>query len=363
MQESTMSAEIYQYDHMYSAEITPWHRLGTVTDHALTPMEAEKVAHLDWPVSKHPVFTRVNRTDGFETLLSELLVAHQRQPMANFGELLEQIGFDIPVDGKFATVREDINYPLGIVGNDYTCFSNHALFELVEAVMAGGDIFMETAGSLNNGRRVFALARLDKEMRIDGDAHIPYLLFLSSHDGTSAIRVMPTPVRVVCANTLRMALEHATSSWTAHHTQSVTRRAAEARDTLKLGWQYYTEFESEVTKLIDKTVTDLEFENVLAAMVPDPEPDSDGKVSDRKLNNVLDKRGDIRTIYNLSPQIGDYKGTAWGVVQSFSTYDLWGGRVQGGENMRLERQASRVIQGNTMTNTSKVRELVLATAN
>jgi phage/plasmid-like protein (TIGR03299 family) len=354
-----MSHEIHQHDHMVSALKTPWHGLGTVSDRLLTPTEAYVTAKLDYEIGKHPAYTRVREDANFRDIIAELVVANQDHPAKNFGELLVEIGFDLPIEGKYATVRHDVNYPMGVVGEDYTVFSNKAGFEIVEAT----GIKVETAGSLKNGRKVWALGKLDRVLDLAGDEILPYLLFLWSHDGTSAVRIMPTPVRVVCDNTLRMALSGAKNVWSASHTASIHDRAEQAKQNLRLTNSFYDKFENEVQRLIDQTVSEMLFEQILEEIVPDPTPEKEGaKISDRKLDNALTKRGEIRELYNLDSRVAPFKDTGWGVVQAFSTHDLWFGKVHGGDNMRLERQASRVLSGDTLTNTTKVQGLLAALA-
>lgn len=352
-----MSHEIYEHDHMVSALVTPWHGLGAVSDRLLSSTEAFVAAKLDYEVGKHPAYTRVREDANFRDVLAELVVANMDHPEKTMAELLVHIGFDLPVEGKYATVRHDINYPMGIVGETYTIFQNRSAFEIVDAT----GLPIETSGSLGNGRKAWALARLDRTLDLDGDELLAYLLFQWSHDGTSAVRVMPTPVRVVCANTLRMAIRGAKTVWSASHTVSIHDKAEQAKQNLALTRSFYDKFESEVRRLIDQTVTEMTFETILETVVPDPQPE-DGKVSNRRLDNALTKRGEIRKLYHHDPRVAPFNGTGWGVVQAFSTHDLWFGSVHGGETMRLERQASRVLAGDTLTNTTKVQGLLAALA-
>jgi phage/plasmid-like protein (TIGR03299 family) len=347
-------------DHMFSAGKTPWHGLGTVTDDVLDLDAALVAAKLDYTVGKYPAFTRM--TDlSYQDALRQLIPAHLANPSASFAELLATIGFDLPIDGAFATVREDIAKPLATVGADYTVWQNWQNFDLAKVLMEGGDIKAETAGSLRDSRLIWLLCRLDRDMLVGGDAHVPYLLFSSSHDGTSKVRVMPTSVRVRCLNTLRMALNSAKSQWTTTHTSGIERRAQEAREALKLTWRYIDEFEAEVRRLQDQVVTDIEFEKLVFDLVPDPEP-KDGKVSKRAVHFAEERRSTVRSAWELSPEVGEFRGTGWGAVQSFSTVDLWTGRVHGGEGNRLERQALRVLSGDTMAHDAKVRTAVAALA-
>jgi phage/plasmid-like protein (TIGR03299 family) len=356
-----MSHEIRNSDHMFSAIETPWHGLGTVTTDTLTLDQALITAQLDWTVSKHPAFTR-DRDMAYADALPALLTAHADDPTLSLAGLLAAIGFDLPIADAFATVRDDIRLPLATVGSNYTVHQNAETFELARVLMDGGDVKAETAGSLRDSRTVWLLARLDRDMTVGGDEHVPYLLFTSSHDGTSKLKVVPTMVRVVCNNTLRMALANVQSEWTARHTASIGSRVQEARETLGLAWRYADAFEDEVKRLQDETVTDLRFESIVLAAEPDPTPGTDGKVSERSKTNAANRRGDLRKAWERSPEVGQFRGTAWGAVQAFSTVDLWAGRVNGGEQNRLTRQAQRVLKGDTMANTTRVIDLIGATA-
>lgn len=356
-----MAHEIMPTDHMVSGGgITPWHSLGTVTAGDLTLDEALVEAKLGWTVGKYPAFTR-DQDLPYVEVLSILDDAHAANPSATFGELLEIVGFDLPIPGTFSTVREDLRMPLGPVGADYTVWQNAEHFELAKVLLDGGDIKVETAGSLRDSRVVFLLCRLDRDLTVGGDAHVPYMLFTSSHDGSTKIRVMPTPVRVVCGNTLRMALAQMRTQFVTSHTANVKSRVQEARETLKMTWAYMDAFETEVQKLQDQVVTDLEFEKIVFDLNPNPEK-KDGKVSGRAQTNAVNRRAVLRKAWERSPEVGEFRGTGWGVTQAFSTVDLWTGQVRGGEDKRMERQASRILTGDTMTNTNKVREALAALA-
>lgn len=356
-----MAHQIEGSDHMVSAGgITPWHSLGTVAAGDLTLDEALVQAKLGWTVGKYPAFTR-DQDLPYVEVLSILDDAHAANPDATFGELLEAIGFDLPIPNTFSTVREDLRMPLGPVGSDYTVWQNAEHFDLAKVLLDGGDIKVETAGSLRDSRVVFLLCRLDRDLTIGGDKHMAYMLFTSSHDGSTKIRVMPTPVRVVCGNTLRMALAGARTQFVTSHTVNLKARVQEARETLKLTWAYMDSFEAEVEKLQDQVVTDLEFEKIVFDLNPNPEK-KDGKVPVRAQTNAENRRAVLRKAWERSPEVGEFRGTAWGVTQAFSTIDLWAGRVHGGEEKRMERQASRILEGKTMANTARVREALAALA-
>lgn len=165
---------------MFAVGETPWHKLGTVlpagTD--LDSSAALAAAHLDWTVS-----------------LAELQTVANGHPTQ-------------AVEMAKAVRRDDTGRVLGVVGNGFRVLQNDRAFAAFDPWQRDGLIRYETAGSLRDGGRVWILARLaiaDLEVGTD-DKVAPYLLLAHGHDGSLAVRVKATAVRVVCANTLAMSL-------------------------------------------------------------------------------------------------------------------------------------------------------------
>jgi len=164
---------------MYVGE-APWHGLGTKLNKPATAAEAIKAANLDWNVCKHPIYL-----DG----------ASQ------------------PIRDKFATVRadklKDADCPVfGVVGKSYTPLQNSKAFEFFDPIVGEKNApIYHTAGALGDGERVWILAKLPETIRVIGDDIADkYLLLSNSHDGQSSVQIKFTPIRVVCQNTLTMAL-------------------------------------------------------------------------------------------------------------------------------------------------------------
>jgi phage/plasmid-like protein (TIGR03299 family) len=168
----------------FSARQPAWHRLGTVTPEALSAEDALATARLgNWNVVKRPVFT--TSTDGVV----------------------------IQIKGKYSTVRRNPDPgstesdALGIVGEDYEVIQNEEAFSFLTALVEHGDAAFETAGSLRGGTRVFVTMKIPEPMKIaDNEELDPYVAVATGHDGLFAFSAFPTPVRVVCQNTLSLAL-------------------------------------------------------------------------------------------------------------------------------------------------------------
>jgi phage/plasmid-like protein (TIGR03299 family) len=111
-----------------------------------------------------------------------------------------------PIDSHVCTVRSDTGITLGVVGKGYTPVQNSELFEWLRGLEGFSNVIIETAGSLGVGETVWVLGRCkDLTLDIRGDVTNGYMLLSNGHNGQRKLTIMPTQVRVVCANTLRMA--------------------------------------------------------------------------------------------------------------------------------------------------------------
>ena len=158
----------------YAGEL-PWHGLGVKVEHNLTPQEIQKEAGLDWTVRKVPAFATFND---------------------------EQI-----YSGHDMLIRESDGHPLDMVKKGWEPVQNSEAFSFFDDFIKAGDMTMETAGSLDDGRRVFALAKVKDGFSINGKDDVEsYLLFTNPHMYGRAVDIRFTPIRVVCNNTLTLAL-------------------------------------------------------------------------------------------------------------------------------------------------------------
>ena len=149
---------------------------------------------------------------------------------------------------------------MGIVSDRYKIVQNQDAFQFTDDLLGEG-VTYETAGSLQGGRKVWMLAKMPHRYIISGDEIEPYLVVMNSHDGSSGIKVAMTPIRVVCQNTLNLALGSAKRIWTTKHTENVMSRVYEARETLMLAETYMSELGKGIDtlskiKLSDKKVID-----------------------------------------------------------------------------------------------------------
>src|SRR5205823_14481433 len=156
---------------------------------------------------------------------------------------------------------------LGIVSDDYAEVQNEETADTLDRLADESGAHFETGGSLRGGRSVFITMKLPTSMRIAGvDDMDLYLCATTSHDGTSALRVDASPIRVVCANTQRAAIAHSKGSYTFRHTSNVRSQIAQAREAMGLMWTYLDGFQTEAEKMLNETLTMGEFETVVAEL-------------------------------------------------------------------------------------------------
>ena len=195
-----------------------WHRLGKVFDSPLTVKEALENSHADYQVEMRNVFAMTPKLqevlDNTETV---------------FTDSLRDLLIDACVQGRKATMRMDIDKPLGVVSDHYGVVQNCDAFKFIDTLCTGGSgaPVIECAGVLGHGERVFITAKFPEQIILDNktdDRVEMYVVFTTSHDGTGAVNCMVTPTRVVCNNTLNFAMRHNAGKISLRHTSGINNR-------------------------------------------------------------------------------------------------------------------------------------------
>jgi phage/plasmid-like protein (TIGR03299 family) len=226
-------------------------------------------------------------------------------------------------DNPFISGNKDI---LGVVGERYVPLQNEDLFDFADNILDAGGRW-ETAGSIKGGRVVFGALALERETVIDpngvSDKVNTYLLVNTSHDGSIAIQASITPVRVVCANTLNLALGNrgrggsVKQSFKIRHTQTASGKVQIAREALGLANAYIDEFSVMANKMIQTEVSKSKFDEIVLALYPKPKENAKG--ANKKWENKIDLINDI--------YVGDFNntitGTAWGVANALTERLDW----------------------------------------
>jgi len=309
-----------------------WHGLGTVFTEEVSTAEMLKLAHLDnWNVRLEDVAI----PEGFASDRSFSFVTRTN---------------------PFNSEQNDV---LGVVGERYVPLQNEDLFDFGDLMLDGGGRW-ETAGSIKGGRQGFGSLALERETVLDpngvSDKVNTYLLINTSHDGSVAIQASITPVRVVCANTLNLALKgKAKQSFKIRHTSTASGKVAQAREALGLANLYMNEFDKMAQEMISKEISKAKFDEIVALAYPAPEKDAKG--SFKKYNDKIDL---IQSIY-----VGDYNntisGTAWGAFNALTERLDWYRSGRGGDNESILAAASG-FDPVTTAEKNRLLQLVLANA-
>ena len=179
----------------YSGQV-PWHGLGVPVNNDLTVHEMLVAAGLDWTVQKVPTYYRAVR---------EMRVADPKI-RALFGGEKQYEEVEYPT-GKYALIRDTDNKILTTVSGSWEPCQNEEAFTIFEEFVDRNELEMHTAGSLRNGELVWCLAKMKESFVLfNDDLTEQYLLLVNPHQFGRAIHIRDTPIRVVCNNTLSMAL-------------------------------------------------------------------------------------------------------------------------------------------------------------
>lgn len=309
-----MSANV---ETMFYTREKPWHGLGTMVMEAPTSADALALAGLDWNVIQKPVVTE----DG------------------------------IPIPGFKANLRDTDEKVLGIVTDRYKVIQNTDAFSFTDELLGEG-VTYETAGSLQEGRRTWLLAKLPQRYIISGDEITPYLVFMNSHDGTGSIKAAMTPIRVVCQNTLNLALSTAKRYWSTNHTGDIRGKMEEARYTLLYADQYMAELGKAIDSLTHMKLTDRQVYEYIDALFPLLE-----NPTEQQKKNLMKMKDEVKVRYFDAPDLRHVGKNAYRFVNAVSDFATHSKPLRERANYR-ESLFARTIDGNAMID--KAYELVKA---
>jgi phage/plasmid-like protein (TIGR03299 family) len=280
-----------------------WHGLGTNVLDAPNSESAIKLAGLDWEVQKVEA------------------AAKFRRPHSYAGEYLNAPGF-------FATMRADNYAVLGFVGDKYVPVQNVQAFDFLDGLNQDGIVKYESAGSLKGGRIVWVLARMGSIVEVaKGDGVQPYILFSTAHDGTRSLRIVPTTVRVVCANTLRIALGAGAGGVSLRHDGTIHQRLNAIRDALANAGKVT---EAKLRDAVRLTLTDVDkqvFQRYVDDLLPlDPD-------SERPALRLQAREAVAWNFYsNPRQNLPGIERTAWAAYNAVSEFADHAGKFRSAES-------------------------------
>ena len=292
---------------MFYVRETPWHGLGTKVLEAPASKDALQLAGLNWRVLQEPIYTATEEL----------------------------------IDGYKANVRDSDRKVLGVVTDRYRVIQNDEAFAFTDGLLGEG-VKYETAGSLQGGRKVWLLAHMPHEYIISGERISPYLLFSNTHDGSGAIKVALTPIRVVCQNTLNLALAGAKRSWSMIHTGDIKEKMQEAKDTLFLAEKYMDELGKEFEALRMKKLTDKQVMEYIEILLPI----EDGSTPQQE-KNMKRLREDMKIRYFDAPDLQEVGKNAYRFVNAVSDFATHAEPLRKTANYK-ENLFSRTVDGNPM---------------
>jgi len=216
-----------------------WHRLGTIVPEGTLTAQAALEVIGDYDVVKVPLFTQ----DG-----------QQVDAMATIRE-------DLPVGNPKRV--------LGIVGPGYRVVQNRDAFSFFDSVVGKDTAIYESVGALGNGETIFIVAKIPEQFWVvKGDYFDQYITLTNSHDGSKALRVYATPVRVVCQNTLNMSLKNVSASVCLRHTLNVEQKLRDAGEILGLATDSFRETQELFRHLATKPITHELFNQFVTDLFP-----------------------------------------------------------------------------------------------
>ena len=293
---------------MFYTRTKPWHGLGVQVQEAPESKDALRLAGLDWKVYQREVYTDSG----------------------------------IKIEGYRANVRNTDNKVLGVVTERYKIVQNEEAFSFTDTLLGEG-VRYETAGSLQEGKKVWLLARLPKEYIISGEQISPYLVFSNSHDGSAAVRVAVTPIRVVCNNTLNLALSTAKRSWAMVHTGNIKGKIHEAQETLFMAETYMGKLGKEIEELKRQRITERQVKEYIEILLP-----LEKATSLTAAKNVKKLRDDLRARYYDAPDLQDVGGNnAYRFINAVSDFATHNEPLRRTANYK-ENLFMRTMDGNPM---------------
>lgn len=292
---------------MFSVREKPWHGLGAIVMEAPTSAEALRLAGLDWNVVQEPIYTDFNE----------------------------------PIEGYKANVRDSDRKVLGVVSDRYRVVQNTDAFSFTDELLGKG-VRYETAGSLQEGKKVWLLARLPREYIIAGERISPYLVFSNTHDGSGSVKVAITPVRVVCNNTLNLALNTAKRSFSMIHTGNIQDKIQEAKDTLFMAEEYMDCLGIEFEQLRRQKMTDEQVKEYIELLLPmEKEP------TPIQQKNIIRLRKDMEKRYYDAPDLQKVGNNAYRFINAVSDFATHSNPLRRTANYN-ENLFARTVDGNPL---------------
>lgn len=269
---------------MAYVQSVPWNRSDMLLDKgAMTASEAIRMAGLDFTVKMKQVKTVVNRKQTI-------------------------------IPGTYATIRTDTNQVLGVVGSKYQIIQNREAFKFFDPLVNNDEAIYHAIGSIDGGKRLWILAKLPSYIKVGkGDIVNKYLLLTNSHDGSAVIHVKITPIRIVCSNSLNVALRGADHEVKIRHTQNAVHKLEEAHKILGLTNSLYAQLDTIFNRMSLKRISEKQLQDYVRTLIPS---NPEAKFQTRNENI----REAILDLYETGQGAELSRGSLWGAYNSVTEY-------------------------------------------
>lgn len=317
----------------YAGEV-PWHSFGKNVTEALPGPEMMREALIDWTVSLDTIKT----SRGYE--------------LSDFR----------------AVIRDDTGAPLGVVSPDYLPINNVDALAFLWDAANDRDLRFESAGAIRGGKTVFMLAQNPKEITLPGDDRIrTYLLVTTGHDGKQSLRLIPTAVRVICANTHRAATVNA-GGLSFKHTKGTKAKLEEIRRVFAATDASLDHFEEQAHSLAEHELSRADFDGLLELVTQTAYPEanfatarnlSTAGPADNSLAAILGRETskEDRKSKNAGAMLAailanhdaheypETRGTAWAAYNAVSRWTDHGRTYRGADDVRAENRFMSTLLG------------------
>ncbi|MFE0021923.1 DUF932 domain-containing protein [Amycolatopsis sp. NPDC059021] len=334
-----------------------WHRLGTVVPEPMTAQEVLNLAHLsDWNIRKSLGITAVVPGEKCEECRRKIGAKHTQKCAVPHDKDRENTDLVVteedtaqllPVDGWVSTYRtvpvSGELQPLGIVSGEYPIIQPEEFADFMQAIVDTSGALFDTGGSLRDGRDIFLTMQLPESIKIGGTDEIGlYLAGFNNYSGQGKLRVVTTPVRVVCANTERAALRNHRSEYTFRHSKGLEGRLQEAREALKINFEWTKVFETEAESMINTKMSVDQFGDLIKAVWPE----KFSKPLDDWKKPQTDHWDTLQALFKSADTQENIRGTAWAGYNSITEYLDWEIPIPGvGTEEAATARADRVFSG------------------
>lgn len=283
---------------------TPWHGLGVPLSAPPDSATMIKAAGLDWKVEMPPAPGTRLAPDG-RPLKCQIL--------------------------RKARDNRERDIMLGLVSRQYVPLQNQEAFRFFDAIVGEGAAIYETAGALGDGERVWVLANVPGEIRVSrNDMVRKYLLLSNSHTGDSAVCVKFTPIRVVCQNTLILALKDGEKAFRVRHSKSMHWRLAEVAEFLRVVHEVFQAAEESFRMLIRVKMTPQRLDDYLESVLP--------RSADEKRTQTRPRRWQAITVLFDTPdaRVPEVRHTLWAAYNAVIRFEDYR-ETRGTAERRLDR--------------------------